>query len=253
MVIDRGYLLGASKRDEVLDLWEVERYGSDAFGDPDRVALYGLRPAEWHARGVRVRARTAVECTRDALADLIARDVAATAAAAPDSGCLVVDPFAGSANTLHWIARHAAPRRTVGFELDPGVFELTSGNLAVLDLDNTLELERLDHETGLKALRVHEDELLVVFLAPPWGDALDELEGLDLTRTTPPVPDVVDLVAETFAGRDVLIAVQVYENVVGRSLAALASRCQWSALRIYDLDAPGENHGVFLGTLGWAP
>jgi hypothetical protein len=253
VVHDRGYLLGASKRDEVLELWEVERYGADSFGDPDRVALYGLRPAEWHARGARVRGRTAVECTRDALADLIGRDVAATAAASPAGGCVVVDPFAGSANTLHWIARHLRPRRAVGFELDPGVFEVTDANLAALHLDVEIELEHVGHEAGLRALRVGDDELLVAFLAPPWGDALDELEGLDLTRTTPPVPDVVDLVAATFPGRDVLLAVQVYENVVGRSLAALASRCRWSALRIYDLDAPGENHGLFLGTLGWAP
>ena len=42
-----------------------------------------MAPAEWHAKGVRVLGRTAVECTRDRLADAIGRDVAAVAANAP--------------------------------------------------------------------------------------------------------------------------------------------------------------------------
>jgi hypothetical protein len=50
---DRTYLLRESKRNDVLALWEVERYGRDSFGDPDYVSVYGLKPAEWHALGVR--------------------------------------------------------------------------------------------------------------------------------------------------------------------------------------------------------
>ena len=103
---DRDYLLSAGKRNDVLALWEVLRYGLDSFGDRDYVAIYGLKPADWYARGVRLLARTAVECTRDALADRIGRDISALAATAPAvSGSVVVDPFAGSANTLYWIAR----------------------------------------------------------------------------------------------------------------------------------------------------
>ena len=112
---DRGYLLGAEKRNDVLALSEVQRYGSDSFGDPDDLAICGLRPEEWYARGVRLLARTAVECTRDALADRMGRDVAAVARAAPGvSRTVVVDPFAGSANTLYWLARHLRADRAVG-------------------------------------------------------------------------------------------------------------------------------------------
>ena len=50
---DRTYLLSESKRNDVLALLEVERYGRDSFGDPDYVSVYGLKPAEWHALGVR--------------------------------------------------------------------------------------------------------------------------------------------------------------------------------------------------------
>ena len=79
---DRQLLLGGAKRDAVLALWEVQRYGTDTYGDADYVSVYGMRPAEWHARGVRLLGRTAVECTRDGLGDAIGKDVSAIAAKA---------------------------------------------------------------------------------------------------------------------------------------------------------------------------
>src|SRR5690348_3242285 len=118
----RWSLLG-EKRNDVLELAEVRRYGRDAFGDPDFVSVYGLKPEDWHSRGVRLLGRTAVECTRDRFADLIGSDVADAAMTAPGvSGSVVVDPFAGSGNTLYWITRRVRPERSVGFELDDAVF-----------------------------------------------------------------------------------------------------------------------------------
>ena len=76
---DRDYLLSPEKRNQILELWEVERFGRDSFGDPDAVCLYGMRPAEWHGRGVRVLGRTAVEAARDPLAQRIAATVVKTA------------------------------------------------------------------------------------------------------------------------------------------------------------------------------
>src|SRR5258706_5476328 len=101
---DRALLLSERKRNDVLSLWEIQRYGRDSYGDPDYVRIYGLAPADWYARGVRLLARTAVECTRDPLADLMGRDIAAVARTATGvAGSTVVDPFAGSGNTLYWI------------------------------------------------------------------------------------------------------------------------------------------------------
>jgi hypothetical protein len=247
---DRAYLLADAKRDDVLALWEVRQYGTDSFGEPDYVTIYGLEPADWYARGVRLLARTAVECTRDGLADRIGRDVAALAASAPRvAPPVVVDPFAGSANTLHWIAEHLATPHAIGFEQDPGVFAATRRNLEILGMP--LSLARTGFETGLDGVRVADGQLLVVFIAPPWGDALND--GLDLRRTQPPVPDIVDHIASRFAGHAVLLATQVHETVTADSVAAATSRCAWSELRIYDLDAPGRNHGLLLSTLGWRP
>ena len=60
---DRQLLLFGAKRAAVLDLWEVQRYGGDSYRDADHVSIYGMRPGDWYARGVRLLGRTAVECT----------------------------------------------------------------------------------------------------------------------------------------------------------------------------------------------
>src|SRR6516164_5857818 len=80
---DRDFLLSAAKRNEVVELWEVEKFGRDSFGDPDAVALYGMRPPEWHAKGVRILARTTLEAVRDPLGNRIGADVARLARMTP--------------------------------------------------------------------------------------------------------------------------------------------------------------------------
>ena len=44
---DRQLLLTGAKRNAVLDLTEVQRYGTESWGDPDYVCIYGLQPPEW--------------------------------------------------------------------------------------------------------------------------------------------------------------------------------------------------------------
>ena len=127
---DRALLLYGQKRNEVLTLGEVQRYASDSFCDPDYIRLYGMTPSQWYARGIRLLGRTAVQCTRDQLADRIGRDVAAVAASVPaETRCLVVDPFAGSCNALYWILRHVPRSRGIAFEFDFKVYELTRQTL----------------------------------------------------------------------------------------------------------------------------
>ena len=46
--------------------------------------------------------------------------------------------------------------------------------------------------------------------------------------------------------------VQVHQTLGPGSLTAVTTRCEWSAVRIYDRNAPGQNHGLLLGTLGWS-
>jgi len=249
-VYDRALLLGPL-RNEVLALSQVRRYGLESYGDPDYVSVYGSKPEEWYERGVRLLGRTAVECTRDRLGDLIGGDVADLARAAGGVAPVVVDPFAGSANTLHWIGRHLSGSRCTGFELDDHVFAATRRNLSILGLG--LELHHVDYEAGLGMLAVPGGELLIAFVAPPWGDALTEEHALDLRRTTPPVRAVVDVLAATFPRHRLLLAIQVHERVDRGSLAELTDRFDWSSTGVYDIDRPGRNMGLTLATMHWTP
>jgi hypothetical protein len=247
---DRWLLLG-EKRNELLALWEVQQYGRDSFGDPDYVTIYGFTPHQWYARGVRIMGRTAVECTRDRLAGLIGRDVAVVARAAPAAAApMVIDLFAGSGNTLYWIKWHTGARRGIGFERDDAVFELTRKNLSAAGLG--VDLIHDSYDDGLRALGEPDENLLIVFVAPPWGHALSEGSGLDLRHTQPPVAEVVDITTGILGQHKLLFAVQVYESVEPHSLADVTARFPWSAMKVYDINAAGQNHGLLLATWGWA-
>jgi hypothetical protein len=93
---NRQLLLHEPKRSQVLALQEVQQYGADSFGDPEYVSLYGLTPTAWYVRGVRILGRTAVECTRGRLGDLIGRDIADIARTAFDTKASVVIDTGGA-------------------------------------------------------------------------------------------------------------------------------------------------------------
>jgi hypothetical protein len=250
-VYDRALLLHGSRRNEMLTLAEIEQYGLDSFADADYVSIYGMPPREWYRHGIRLLGRTAVECTRDALGDRIGLDVASVAERMPSTQLVVIDPFAGSCNTLFWILRHLPNSEGIAFESDQQVFELTHRNLATLD--QRIELVDGDYVRLLEECRVPEDRGIVAFVAPPWGTALDEVQGLDLRRTTPPITDVIERIARQFPKHKTLFAMQVYEKVSATSLSEVQTRLDWTELRIYDINEKGRNHGILLGTNGWAP
>ena len=249
---DRAFLLHGSKRNEILTLDEVRQYGVDSFADADYLRLYGMTPTEWYASGVRLLGRTAVECTRDMLADRIGRDIAGVAAAlAKNTRFTVADPFAGSCNTLYWILRHLPSADGLAFEVDPQVFDLTRRNIA--GLDRRIALRHGDFLAELDRHDLPPDHALVVFVAPPWGTALDEATGLDLRRTEPPVTGIIERICQRYPDRKILFAIQVYEKVDPASLAETERSLEWSELRVYDFNIEGRNHGILLGTRGWTP
>lgn len=249
---DRALLLHGRKRNEMLTLREVQRYGTDSFSDPNYIRLYGMTPPEWYARGIRLLGRTAVECTRDQLADRIGRDVAAVAAALPvQAHCLVFDPFAGSCNTLYWILQHVPRSRGIAFELDAQVYDLTRRNIS--GLDRPIELRHGDWLSLLNGYDPAHNDAIAVFVAPPWGTALDEVEGLDLRRTEPPIIEIITRIGQAYPNHRVLFAIQLYETVNVDSLAELRSELDWSTLKAYDLNVAGRNHGILLGTKRWEP
>jgi precorrin-6B methylase 2 len=250
-IYDRAFLLNGSKRNQVLTLAEIERYGLDSFANSDYVSIYGMPPREWYRHGIRLLGRTAVECTRDALGDLIGRDVASLAARMPSNEFVVIDPFGGSCNTLFWILRHLPNSEGIAFESDPQVFDIAHRNL--IALSQKIELVHGDYEDLLPQLHVPQDRGIVAFVAPPWGTALDEVDGLDLSRTTPPITQVIEQIVRQLPKQKILFATQVYEKANITSLTQLQTRLDWTELRIYDINEACRNHGILLGTKGWAP
>ena len=253
-VFDRDHVLFGPLREAVLDLDQVRRYGATMFGDPDAISLYGMSPQTWYQRGIRLLGRTMVECTRDSLSELIAADVAEVAAAAPGRTTLLVDLFAGSANTLFWMHRALPDAVAVGVELDPAIWQLTRHNLDLvgypIELRNGSYTDALDDLDDLDAL---QDGLAVFFVGPPWGHAFDAATGLDFGRTLPPVREVVDHIEAGMPERPLLVAVQAFERVEPESLEEVRSMFDWSQLRTYSLNPPGKNPATLLGTRGWRP
>jgi hypothetical protein len=251
-VYDRALLLHGPKRDKVLTLEEVQQYGIDSFSDPDYVQIYGMAPTVWYSRGIRLLGRTAVECTRDSLASRIGADIASIAAKLPQAThFMVIDPFAGSCNTLYWILRFISNSQGMACELDRQVYELTKRNL--VGLDRTIDLQHGDYQSLTRVCRLPPDCGLIFFIAPPWGTALDEVAGLDLRCTTPPITDIIRFIRTTYPCRTVLLATQVHEKLIPSSLHDVQALLDWWDLRIYDLNEAGKNHGVLLGTSGWKP
>src|SRR5262249_13139756 len=153
-------------------------------------------------------------------------------------------PFAGSCNTLYWIVRHVLTSEGLAFELDPQVFELSNSNVS--SLDRRIVLRHGEFFANLASLDLPSGHALVVFLAPPWGTALDETKGLDLRRTEPPITGIIERITQRYPDRRLLFATQVYEKVESGSLAELEGTLDWSQLNVYGFNVVGSNHGILL-------
>lgn len=247
---DRDFLLSPGKRNQLMELWEVERFGSDSFADPDYVSIYGMKPAEWYGRGVRLLARTTLEAVRDQLGSTIGRDVARRIADVPAGARFgIIDPFAGSCNGLYWVLRNVPNASAIGFEMDRGVFELTSRNLALLGLP--IALIHGDYRTLIGERRFPNDHYLVVCLGPPWGDALTAENGLDLGRTYPPIVEIIDDFERVYPENPILYVIEAHERLVPQSLEAVRRKFANSDLEVYDIAAPHGRRAMLFGTNRW--
>jgi hypothetical protein len=251
-IYDRTFLLSEEKRNQVMELWEIQRYGIDSYSDADYVCVYGMKPAEWYRRGIRLLARTTVECVRDTLGQLIGKDVASVVQnVSPPTKLIIIDPFAGSCNSLYWLLHHVRDAKGIAFELDQSIFQITKQNIRFLDRE--IELINGDYKSLLVNYKFPPEYLMIVFVAPPWGDAMNALTGLDLRRTKPPITDIIDDFERVYKDNPTLYVTQVHQSVDPQSLEDLKQRFDWSELRIYDINIEGMKHGVLLGTSRWSP
>jgi hypothetical protein len=247
---NRDFLLSPEKRNQPIELWEVEKYGRDSFNDPDHVHLYGMPPKAWYERGVRILARTCLEAVKDSLGNKIGRDIAEVVLPAVGSRAVgVVDPFAGSCNGLYAILRHLSGAKGIGFEVEPAVFDLTTRNIA--HLNAPIELVHGSYKDLVRSRTHPADHLVVIFVAPPWGDALQPDTGLHLDRTKPPILEIIHDFEQVYGAQPVLYVVEVHEVNEPKALKAVEAAFDRSDLRIYDVNAPGLQHGILLGTRRW--
>jgi hypothetical protein len=247
---DRDFLLSPEKRNQFVELWEVEKYGRDCFGDPNHVHLYGMAPKDWYQRGVRILARTCLEAVKDPLGNKIGSDIADTVTPVAGGRSIgVVDPFAGSCNGLYSILRHLPDAKGIGFEVEPTVFDLTTRNIA--HLNAPIELVRGSYKDLVGSHRHPADHLIVVFLGPPWGDALRADTGLHLDLTKPPILEIIHDFEQVYGTQPVLYATEVHEVNEPKALKAVEEAFDRSDLRIYDVNVPGLQHGILLGRKRW--
>ena len=99
---DRAFPLSEEKRNQVLELWEVQKFGPPPVSAIPNMCVYGMSPTEWYRRGVRLLARTTVEAARDKLGTMAGKGVESVIrkAAPPTARFGIIDPFAGSCNAL---------------------------------------------------------------------------------------------------------------------------------------------------------
>jgi hypothetical protein len=152
---------------------------------------------------------------------------------------------------IYGMASAAWYRQGIACEFDRQVYELTKRNIA--GLDRTIDLQHGDYQSFLTECRLSSNHGLIFFIAPPRGTALDEVAGLDLRCTTPPITDIIGFIKTTYPRQRVLVAIQVYEKLNPSSLPEVQAPLDWSDLLIYDLNEAGKNHGILLGTSGWKP
>jgi hypothetical protein len=212
----RAWLLGPG-RHEVLGLDRVVEAGRVLTGDPQGMAFYGLPPATWYPRGIRLLGRTCVEATPDRTAVPIARTARAMLGVRDGMG--VVDLFAGSANLLLHVARELrAPAR--GLEADPAVHASTAANLRILGVPAVV---RLGDWRSYFADPLDTPATLYL-LSPPWAGAFSFAGGLDLTRTEPPIPEIIDTIAARDRSRSCYALVQHTPVEPVRNVSAVTDR-----------------------------
>jgi hypothetical protein len=172
----------------VLSLDEIIEVGRILRGSPQGMAFYGLAPAVWYTQGIRLLGRTLVEASPDIIAHPIARTVRTLLGEGEGVG--VVDLFVGSANLMLHVAG-ALSAHACGLDADEAVWAQTLANLRLIGAAPTVRLGDWLSYFGDPL----EVETTIYVLSPPWGDAFSFASGLDIARTDPPIPLIVDTIA----------------------------------------------------------
>lgn len=159
--------------------------------------------------------------------------------------------IAGWSDILYWILRHLPAARGVGCELDPRVYQLTARNLEILEIP--VRVDNSEYRSVLVREAAANERLVAAFIAPPWAKALDSKGGLDLLATTPPNHGDPGGIAKLIRGKACFVR---HSGPRGRRTTLARGGQEKVRLEFpsnHPLNAPGQNHGILLGTKGWSP
>jgi hypothetical protein len=71
------------------------------------------------------------------------------------------------------------------------------------------------------------------------------------TGLSPPILEIVRDFEQVYGSQPVLYVTEVHELNEPTALKAVEAAFDWTELRIYDVNVPGLQHGIFLGTRRW--
>lgn len=225
----RRSLLDPPLATQALDLAQLRNAARGLCGDPADVRVYGMETDEWYRMGIRLLGRTVVEAVRDPQAAFIAAAAASTLEAGGFRPSAIVDLFVGSGNLLHHFVRETGASRAVGFDVDPAVLGLTTRNIEILSrtapgIAPRLELVAGDWQEGLESVRreVAGGATVMALIEPPWGEAYT-IDGLDLRRTSPPIPTVLEALRGIRGPGPLFAVVKTIPAVLAESYAEIAA------------------------------
>jgi hypothetical protein len=66
------------------------------------------------------------------------------------------------------------------------------------------------------------------------------------------VPEVADVTTGILGKHELLFAIWLYQTVEPAPLAEVTVRFPWSAVKVYDISAPGTKPRATPGAVGWA-
>ncbi|MET9291016.1 hypothetical protein [Streptomyces sp. NPDC003077] len=213
----RDRLLGPL-RTTILSAEQLCQAGRLIYGDPRGLSLYGVCAPDMAAGGITLLGRTAIECSVDAytasVADALAGLRTAEAPAGPQpTEPVIVDLFCGSGNFGHHLGvRFSHPVHAA--ELDPAVYRTARNNLDRVGSPVSLHLVDYRDLLGKLPARSTHD---IYIVEPPWGPAFTA-HGLDLTRTSPPVPDILRDIRRSRDGLPCHIVIKTNDHIARDSL-----------------------------------
>ncbi|KAL7918692.1 hypothetical protein ACQKWADRAFT_303514 [Trichoderma austrokoningii] len=232
---------------------QLRTAGRLLYGQESLFQLYGLSIEELVARNFIISPRTMTECMIDAHVECILRCVTDVVGSSAESSGLngarpvVYDLFCGSGNISYHIGRYLN-RPVFASDLDPCVYRATKHNLALLEAPTystgtgfSFALSLTDYRNILdcQPFMHHPSDLCII--EPPWGSAASP-DGLDLSKTTPPVQEIMAEIECRRAGVPCYVALKALRNIIGNSLEVAMAKAtpiqviQCSPIYGYEVD-----------------